>query len=108
MAMNSGPFWRARAMSAKVSDIIAAGGGDLKIKIAIEALGEYTSRGKSSRKSKPSRNYFRGNRSKYKPHQGMQETFRRFIGGWSRAELTKNAMVGNAGFYPEGSHGTAR
>lgn len=108
MAMGSQPFYRAKAMAAKISDIIAAGGGQLKIQMAIQELGEYRSRGKSGKHSKPSRNWLRGTRSRYQPHQGAQESFRRVVGGWPATGTTKASLVSIPEFYPEGYHGSAR
>ena len=78
MAFGQQPFKQAIAMQNKISEIIAKGGGDLIVQMAIQALGEYKSRGHG--KGKLGKVYHV--RSKYMPHQGKREKQRRVQGGF--------------------------
>ena len=65
------PFSRSIAMFA----LIRAAMQSANPQAAMAAIGPYKSHGKG--RGTPSRRFFRGNHSKYMPHQGKQECARR-------------------------------
>lgn len=88
MAIRSQPFARARAMMALIVLARALGtmGGR---RVALADIGEYRSRGHG--RDKPAKAYHA--RSKYQPHQGVQEKLRRSFGGWASSVFTKREYL---------------
>lgn len=83
------PFARANALKARIAEIYATKSG-LALQTALAALPAYQSRSRR-RQSRPGKAYQA--RSKYMPHQGVQEMLRREIGGWSKAYTTKREFM---------------
>ena len=78
----SRPFARANAMHAAILSILTATTSHFAAAGAIEALGEYKSRGHGGKhRPQRSRPVMRGGRSKYQPHQGKKECARRVAQG---------------------------
>lgn len=88
MAIRSQPFARALAMRALIASAMALDtmGGRHE---ALADIGQYRSRGHG--RNKPAKAYHA--RSKYKPHQGVQEKLRRVSGGWAKAPVTKREFL---------------
>lgn len=89
--------FKQRAEALKAASLI----GPLEAKLALmdlaNKLGQYKSRGHG--RGTPARNHLRI-RSRYRPHQGAQETFRRRLGGYAATMRafgqTKRQMLGGA------------
>ena len=72
------PFARSNAMLARIAALMSTMAQGMALNAAIAALGDYRSRGKGGKHRKMCRtNWFKGNASKYQPHQGVAECARR-------------------------------